>query len=697
MDEHDQQGAEAGQDDHQDDQQRQAQKTQPLTVEAEATPAVMPSAMPAATPAGAREEAAALPSADPNVAAQPPLTDAMDTAEATPTTTMPAAEELAPGARIGAWRILGPLTSDMAQTLEGTVFEAAWAGAGNDITGANDEWDAPTTPLGAEAHYAVVARTGEISTDLAHLVAKGLQHPRLLAPRALVSTEAHTYLVVELAPTTHPAPDEQGEHQDAAQPARLVSRGAQLAPTEALRACAGLAHALSYLHRNGVAHLHVSPDTILVADGRAYLAGIERATVVSWDTSETAPLFARDANFLARTLGAMTEPHMDAGQAGESSSESLAARAAHEIVAQGEAGSFTSVDEVAAACGIVIQTHDQALGGAATPPLHLRISVGTASDVGRVRSENQDAFGVSFFQVHDDCGSPSPLGVFLVADGMGGEAHGEIASRIAARTVIVEMARHFTLPTLIWPVLALLGEPDAGENGANGGAHNGDATSDETSGGLPSVVGATLAQALADAANEANRQTRLFAQHIGATTGSTLTALAVSGAHAALAHIGDSRAYLLREGRFLQLTEDHSLLARLEAIDHPLLSDPNFIMPRSVLYRSLGQEEDAAPDMFEFTLNAHDRLLICSDGLWDELSDATLEVELAAATTPLACAERLVALANAAGGNDNSTVVALFVADPAQTDAADATNSAATTADGAANTTGAVGVGDTAQ
>ena len=670
VDEHNQQGADIP-------QAEQHLQAQPPADEA---PRVI-------TPASAGADAPthAVSGGDENATGEPPVTDVEPAAlapqatyaepaspDAATAAALQARGELAPGSHIGNYRILGQLTGDIAQILEGVVYEAIWKGAEGGAGAPGDEWDAPAAPR-TELRYAVVERTGDTSTDLAHLVAMGLQHPRLLAPRALVSTDAHTWLVIETPPIGKSAQD---TAQPGVQTARLVSRGAHLAPTEALRACAGLAHALSYLHRNAVAHLHVSPDTILLGDGRAYLAGIERATVVGWDGGETAPLFARDANFLARTLGAMLPPPSAAGQESESASETLAARAAHEIVTQGEAGRFTSVDEVAAACGTVVQTQNQALGDEMAAPSRLRILVGTASDVGRVRSENQDAFGVSSFQVQDDCGSPAPLAVFLVADGMGGEAHGEIASRIAARTVLVEMARHFTLPTLIWPVLSLLGESDVGESGAqasdeSAGENTGErttenntsATSGTTEGGLPAAAGASLAQALA-----------------------------VAGAHAALAHIGDSRAYLLRDGRFLQLTEDHSLLARLEAIDHPLLSDPSFIMPRSVLYRSLGQEEDAAPDMFEFTLAARDRLLLCSDGLWDELSDATLEVELAAATEPLACAERLVALANGAGGNDNSTVVILFVADPMETDGSSAASGAATATNGA---DGVVGVGDT--
>lgn len=128
-----------------------------------------------------------------------------------------------------------------------------------------------------------------------------------------------------------------------------------------------------------------------------------------------------------------------------------------------------------------------------------------------------------------------------------------------------------------------------------------------------------------------------------------------------LAHLGDSRAYLLRDGKLVQLTKDHSLLARLIELDHPLLNDPSFGMPRNYLYRSLGQEDEAPPDMMEFPIVPGDRLMLCSDGLWDELDDVTIQRCLTSTDDPYECANHLVRLANASGGHDNSTALVVFV------------------------------------
>ena len=170
-----------------------------------------------------------------------------------------------------------------------------------------------------------------------------------------------------------------------------------------------------------------------------------------------------------------------------------------------------------------------------------------------------------------------------------------------------------------------------------------------------------LTKMLVRAVERANQQVRELAEKLGKVTGTTLTAVAVQGQHASLAHLGDSRAYLLRGDMMVKLTEDHSLLARLQMLDHPILSEPDMFIPRNTLYRSLGQEEETVPDTLEFMLDPNDRILICSDGLWDELDAQVLAQTLAGSSNPRDCSEQLVRLANAAGGNDNSTALTIFV------------------------------------
>jgi len=263
------------------------------------------------------------------------------------------------------------------------------------------------------------------------------------------------------------------------------------------------------------------------------------------------------------------------------------------------------------------------------------------SDIGLGgRSNNEDAWG-GWVRADAGLGTAGSLALFLVADGMGGEARGELASRIAARLVTAELMRQFAVPSIALPALAV--------------------TTDEADLALQRPEDSAITQGLARAATVANYQVRELARQLGQATGTTLTAIAICGTHAALAHLGDSRAYLLRGGLLHKLTEDHSVLARLQAIDHPLLSDPNVFVPRSMLYRSLGQEDEAHVDMIEFRLAEGDRFLICSDGLWDEIDQETLEQTFVTAADPLECARQLVGHANAAGGHDNSTAVVVFV------------------------------------
>ena len=458
-------------------------------------------------------------------------------------------------------------------------------------------------------------------SHVAHIVALGLHHPRLLAPLAVHTQDGRDFLVTEARV------NEDGEL------AQTVSQGARLPAAAALTACAGLADALSYLHRNSVAHLHVTPEVVTVFQGRAYLGGLDTAEDVGGAAQESESLYARDANFLARTLGVLADTPATGPD------EDHPREALRQIVEHGEAGNFTGPEQLAASCASGVQAIPM-LPTSTSVSARVSLVYSSGTSVGRVRSENQDAAATALFDVHDDQAHGIPLGMFLVADGMGGEARGELASRIAARTVVAEMTRNYVLPLIAGPAARAI--EDAPELG------------------MDEPPAERLSRALARAVEAANRQVRNLARKLEQTTGTTMTALAIYGTRAAVAHVGDSRAYVLRGDRMVQLTDDHSVLARLQAMDHPLLSDPEIFVPRSMLYRSLGQEDDNGPDTLDFTLAPGDRFLICSDGLWDDLDPQLIARCLAEATDPQDCCETLIAHANAAGGADNSTAVVIF-------------------------------------
>lgn len=238
-----------------------------------------------------------------------------------------------------------------------------------------------------------------------------------------------------------------------------------------------------------------------------------------------------------------------------------------------------------------------------------------ASDRGRRRAGNEDCF---LYRV----APAGQVGIFTVCDGMGGAAGGEIASRLAAETLVRSMNSSIDPPM------------DPGE-----------------------TSGRDLEERLLAAALEANRQVhwRSRQQSGLAGMGTTLVALAVRGSAGRLVHVGDSRCYRLRAGVLEQLTQDHSLveeqvragqITRRQAERSPL---------SHVLTRAVGTAETVQVELSRLSVGAGDLYLLCSDGLTRELTEERLTAILCAAEAlGPACAE-LIEAANLLGGRDNVT------------------------------------------
>jgi len=236
--------------------------------------------------------------------------------------------------------------------------------------------------------------------------------------------------------------------------------------------------------------------------------------------------------------------------------------------------------------------------------------VGALSDAGRVRVANEDAFAV----LPDD-------GLLIVSDGMGGHQAGATASRI-----VVDV-----LPAMIEQRLARAGDGRASS---------------------PSRI-------LRDAIVELSRQVReQSAGRAGLSgMGATVVAVRLHGNRAYVAHMGDSRMYLHRQGRLSLLTHDHSLVALLlrrgeitpdQAKDHPA---------RGKLSRYVGMETEVYPDIRAVHLVQGDRLLLCTDGLTGTVSDQEIAAILGQPVEPESACRSLIDAANAAGGRDNITVL----------------------------------------
>jgi protein phosphatase len=252
----------------------------------------------------------------------------------------------------------------------------------------------------------------------------------------------------------------------------------------------------------------------------------------------------------------------------------------------------------------------------------LRIAARGLTDVGQRREQNQDALLID-----------EPLGLFIVADGMGGHAGGGTASRIAVDTIrkAVLQARDE--------------EPGLFGSGAEG---------DENP--LPDVLGNAVEQACAAVFEAVQADPEL------AGMGTTVTAVLVDGHSAFVAHVGDSRAYLLRSGHIYQVTQDHSLVA--EQLRNGVITEEDARNSRykNIITRSVGFEREVEVDLLGLELEEGDAIEACSDGLSNLVDDQEILALVEAQGDD--AVDRLVDLANERGGDDNITVAMIRLAEP---------------------------------
>jgi PPM family protein phosphatase len=247
----------------------------------------------------------------------------------------------------------------------------------------------------------------------------------------------------------------------------------------------------------------------------------------------------------------------------------------------------------------------------------LQISSGGATHVGMVRTNNEDCLRIV-----------PPLSLFVLADGMGGEAHGEVASALAVETVV----KH-CLEGIENPPAALVGESN------------------------PGVTART--QRLLSAVQLANQKVFQSAREHPEQTGmgATLTAAWIDDVQLSIAHVGDSRVYLLRSGALQQLTSDHSLVA--EQVRRGILtaSEAEQSNLQSVLLRALGTQPQVEVDAEQVGLFPGDVLLLCSDGLTRTVTEPEIAGTLQSQPDPQRAADKLIELANESGGVDNISVI----------------------------------------
>jgi len=224
------------------------------------------------------------------------------------------------------------------------------------------------------------------------------------------------------------------------------------------------------------------------------------------------------------------------------------------------------------------------------------------TDIGLVRSQNEDSFAAA-----------PPM--FAVADGLGGHQAGEVASRIAIETLI-ERAPKATAPAALAQTIrkaneAIIAAVERGE-------------------GRPGM-------------------------------GTTVTAAVVQGTRVLIAHVGDSRAYLLRNSHLERLTRDHSVVADMVRNGTLTEEEARHHVNRSVITRALGSDPTVPVDTLEVTAQEGDRFLLCTDGLHGPVRDEKIADILISAPSPRSAADSLVDAAIRAGGPDNITAVVVDI------------------------------------
>jgi serine/threonine protein phosphatase PrpC len=249
-----------------------------------------------------------------------------------------------------------------------------------------------------------------------------------------------------------------------------------------------------------------------------------------------------------------------------------------------------------------------------------QIIVGIGQSVGVQRDHNEDSlFTLTTNLVSGD--KTIHFGLYMIADGMGGHENGEIASSVAVDTLSSHVINSLYLPLVLTP-------------------------------GKKSEM--SIQEIMQSGVILAHQKIKKEA--LG--SGTTLSSALILGNQLTIAHVGDSRAYLINsDGNLQLLTHDHSLVKRLEEIGQISQEQALTHPQRNVLYRALGQGEPFEPDIATYQLQPGNKLILCSDGLWGVIPDKDMETIIRSSSEPQNVCQELVNLANSAGGPDNISVI----------------------------------------
>lgn len=387
-----------------------------------------------------------------------------------------------------------------------------------------------------------------------------------------------------------------------------------------------LARLLSVLHQQGLALGRVNPaDLTLLADGHPQLLQAPELRRVH-NTEELHTAVESDLQNFARVLEALastprTTQRLDLDE-DDQATLTLEALPPEDdeatldtLLRQIRTGVFKDAH--------ILSEHLDTLISERTRPRALRQFVGSCSDKGMLRDLNEDSL-LRLTLCLNNRSQDYTRGLYIVADGMGGHAAGEVASCMAVR---------YASEVILSEYMSIALDPGADYDEQH------------------------MRELMKRAVLHANEAIRQTGRQQGNDMGTTITMALVVGDRAMIANVGDSRTYLYREGKLRRVSRDHSLVMRLvelgQLTDEDIYTHPQ----RNAVLRSLGDQAEIEVDVFAERLQPNDALLLCSDGQWEMTHDPEMEALLARyPDSQLACQE-LIRAANQAGGEDNITSI----------------------------------------
>lgn len=248
------------------------------------------------------------------------------------------------------------------------------------------------------------------------------------------------------------------------------------------------------------------------------------------------------------------------------------------------------------------------------------IITGSAQSVGRQRDHNEDTLFFHESKLLVEGFGEIPVGIYIIADGMGGHLHGEVASGVAVQVIGKQLIEQIKGGNL-------RGDRDKGE---------------------------TIQETLEKAFNAA----QAAVQRDAPGGGTTLTTALMIGEQVTFAHVGDSRAYFIYSNASMKaLTQDHSLVRRLVELGQLTEEQAKDFPQKNVLYKAVGQPEPIRADIFTYQVPRPGYLMLCSDGLWGVVEEEQILRIILSAPTPMESSRLLVDAANNAGGPDNISVI----------------------------------------